>query len=363
MGPSDGATQRPKLGAAAVVSRVVSRPSCNVGGVPLGRGMRHALRRRFAGRILAGIVRVGAFVATLVGVAALACGCGGSVDDPASAACPRPPTTLGTPRLSGDHFEVAVHFTCSGARLAGTLYLPRTHGRHSAVVWLHGSGEQPRLSYGPFVAAYIRDGIAFFSYDKRGVGESEGKCCPDVYGHFNLVTADAVGAVAAIRRSREIDPNRVGFLGASAAGWVAPRAAETSKRVAFLAIASPGVLQHSVVANFEQFAGGSESTKPRPSEAAIATKVAEWERNASGFDPRPYLVRLTTPALWLIGGADRNIPPVQSAAALRSIKRERGKNWTIVTFPGAGHGLFDTPPTDPGAAPLAEAWIRRHVRG
>jgi len=322
-----------------------------------------ALRRRLASHILASTVRAGAFVAALVGVAAFACGCGRSVDDPASAACPRPPTTLGTPRLSGDHRELAVHFICTGARLAGTLYLPPGHGRYPAVVWLHGSGEQPRLSYGPLVAAYIRDGIAFFSYDKRGVGESEGKCCPDVYGHFNLVTADAVGAVAAIRRSPEIDPNRVGFLGASAAGWVAPRAAETSKHVAFLAIASPGVLQHSVVANFEQFAGGSESTKPRPPEAAIAEKVAEWSRNGSGFDPRPYLVRLRIPALWLIGGADRNIPPVQSVAVLRSIKREYGKDWTIITFPGAGHGLFDVPPTDPRAAPSAEAWIRGHDRG
>jgi alpha-beta hydrolase superfamily lysophospholipase len=258
---------------------------------------------------------------------------------------------------------VAVHFTCSGARLAGTLYLPLKHSRHPAVVWLHGSGEEPRLSYGSLVASYIGDGIAFFSYDKRGVGESQGKCCPDVDGHFNLVTADAVGAVAAIRRSHEIDPNRVGFLGASAAGWVAPRAAETSKHVAFLAIASPGVLQHSVVAKFELFAGGSESTKPRPSEAAIAAKVEELQHDASGFDPRPYLVRLNIPALWLIGGADRNIPPVQSAAALRSIKREHRKDWTIITFPGAGHGLFDTPPTDPRAAPIAEVWVRRHVRG
>jgi len=284
------------------------------------------------------------------------------VDDPASDACPRPPVTIDTPRSVGDHLEAAVHFTCSGSRLAGTLYLPRANGRHAAVVWLHGSGEEPRLSYGPLVA-YVKDGIAFFSYDKRGVGESEGTCCPDVYGHFNLVTADAVGAVAALRRSPLIDPNRVGFLGASAAGWVAPRAAEASKHVAFLAIASPGVLQHSIVANFEHFAGGSESTKPRPSEAAIATKVAEWERNASGFDPRPYLERLDIPALWLIGGGDRNIPPVQSVAALRSIKREHGKDWTIIVFPRAGHGLFDSPPTDPRAAPLAEAWVDRHVRG
>jgi hypothetical protein len=299
----------------------------------------------------------------ILAAAAFTCGCGGSVSDPANAACPSPPTSIGRPQVELDHREASIHFTCSGARLAGTMYLPLTHGRHPAVVWLHGSGEEPRLSYGTLVAAYIRDGIAFFSYDKRGVGESEGTCCPDVTGHFNLVTADAVGAVAAIRRAPDIDPDRIGFLGASAAGWVAPRAAEASNHVAFLAIASPGALQHSIVAKFEEFAGGSESTKPRPSEAEIAKKVAEWERNASGFDPRPYLVRLDVPALWLIGGGDRNIPPVQTAATLRSIKRERAKDWTIVVFPGAGHGLFDSPPTDPRAAPMAEKWIRSHVAG
>src|SRR5205809_5142934 len=263
-------------------------------------------------------MRRSAFVVALAGIAPLVCGCGSSVDDPASAACPRPPATIGLPRTSGDHLEAAVHFTCSGSRLAGTLYLPPSTGRHAAVVWLHGSGEEPRLSYGPLVASYVGDGIAFFSYDKRGVGESEGSCCPDVDGHFNLVTADAVGAVAAMRESPAVDGDQIGFLGASAAGWVAPRAAETSAHVAFMAIASAGVLQHSLVAKFEEFAGGSESSKPRPSEAETAKKIASWDR--SGFDPRPYLEKLDLPALWLFGGADRNVPPVQSVAPLRSIK-------------------------------------------
>ena len=248
-----------------------------------------------------------------------------------------------------DHREAEAHFTCSGARLAGTLYLPLERGGHPAVVWLHGSGEQPRLSYGPLVAAYVRDEIGFFTYDKRGVGESEGECCPDETGHFNLVTADAVGAVAAVRSSAEVDADEVGFVGASAAGWVAPRAAEDSGHVAFLAIASPGVLRHSIVAAFEQFAGGSESSEPRPSEAEIAEEIASID--PSGFDPRPYLERLAVPALWLFGAADRNVPPVQSVAALRAIKRDRGKDWTIVVYPRAGHGLFDYPPADPRAAP------------
>jgi uncharacterized protein len=302
----------------------------------------------------------GAWLATLAAAAVAPSSCGGSsTSDPADAACSHPPVSFGRAVAVGDHREASVGFTCEGARLRGTIYLPPGRGRHPAVIWLHGSGEQPRLSYGPLVAAYVRDGIAFFTYDKRGVGESAGKCCPDVYGHFNLVTADAVGAVRAASSYREIDPSQVGFLGASAAGWVAPRAAETSHRVAFVALASAGVLQHSLVAKYEEFAGGSESTKPRPSETEIAEKLASFDR--SGFDPKPYLERLAVPALWLYGGADRNVPPVQSVAELRAIKRTRHKDWTIVVFAGAGHGLFDSPPTAPAAAAIAERWVRDHV--
>jgi uncharacterized protein len=300
----------------------------------------------------------GVCAAILVGgVVLLACSCGGSVNDPADASCPNPPVKFGKPVALADHREVSVQFTCENAQLSGTIYVPLTGAKHAAVIWLHGSGEQPRLTYGPLVSAYVDDGIAFFTYDKRGVGESEGDCCPDVDGHFNLVTADAVGAVAAARSYPGIDPSQVGFLGASAAGWIAPRASETSGHVAFVALASPGVLQHSLVAKFEEFTGGSESDKPRPSEAEIAKKIASWDR--SGFDPEPYLKRLDIPALWLFGGADRNVPPVQSVAELRALKDD--KDWTIRVFPGAGHGLFDSPPTDPRAAPIAETWVREHV--
>ena len=299
-----------------------------------------------------------ALFAAVIGLAAaallLALGSLGNPEDPAVAPCRRPPTMLSRSRVVLDHRELGVRFTCNGAQLAGTLFVPLGRGPYPTVVWLHGSGDQPRLSYGPLVASFVQDGIAFFSYDKRGAGESEGRCCPDEHGRFNLVTSDAVGAVEAARASPAVDDARVGFLGASAAGWIAPRATEQSGHVRFVAIASPGVLRHSIVARFEQEAGdGGRSTE------AIAKEIPSWPR--SGFDPAPSLERLDVPALWLFGGADRNVPAGPSAEALRRIEKRRGKDWTIVVFPGAGHGLLDDPPTDPRAAPLAEAWIRRQV--
>jgi hypothetical protein len=121
--------------------------------------------------------------------------CQQSFDDPASARCPTPAVGFEQPADLGTHKEVVVHFSCEGAMLTGTLYLPESPGAHPAVVWILGGQQTARLTYGDLVGAFTQAGVGFFSYDKRGGGQSQGKCCPGDYGHFNLLTADAVGAV------------------------------------------------------------------------------------------------------------------------------------------------------------------------
>src|SRR5207247_1481456 len=109
---------------------------------------------------------------------------------------------------------------------AATIYLPSSAGRHPALVWVHGAEAVRRIPYAyPLFSMLVQSGIAVLSYDKRGVGESEGVCCPGDSGHFNLLTADVVGAVGVLRSRSDIDPADVGLFGASQAGWIAPRAA------------------------------------------------------------------------------------------------------------------------------------------
>ena len=38
-----------------------------------------------------------------------------------------------------------------------------------------------------------------------------------------------------------------------------------------------------------------------------------------------------------------------------------GKDITVLTFPKAGHGLLDTPPSDPNAGPAMVRWILDHL--
>jgi uncharacterized protein len=287
--------------------------------------------------------------------------CGSSFDDPAGARCDSPEVTYGHVSATTDHRQVDVEFTCVGASQAGTLYLPADGEGHPAVIWVHGAGEATRLPFdAPIVSGFVREGIAFFSYDKRGVGDSEGECCPGDYGHFNLLTADVIGAIVAVRGAEGVGPEDVGLIGASQAGWIAPRAAAESGHVAFTALASAAVLPYEQIAAYADLTGGDGSADPFPSTQEIADTLdgTSWE----GVDPRPYLEHMDVPELFLLGDADREIPYAQTVDALDRLKAD-GASITVASFPGAGHGLLDVPSTDPDALPTLISWVVDVVGG
>jgi pimeloyl-ACP methyl ester carboxylesterase len=71
---------------------------------------------------------------------------------------------------------------------------------------------------------------------------------------------------------------------------------------------------------------------------------------------------MTVPGIWVYGRQDRSQPAEKSAATLDRFRKTEGKDFTVVLFPQAGHGLLDVPPTDPRAMPTLLAWIRKHVQ-
>ena len=132
------------------------------------------------------------------------------------------------------------------AELAGTLTLPKGAGRHPAVVLISGSGPNNRdefvAGHRPFlvIADYLtRRGIAVLRYDKRGVGASKGD-----YAHATSkdFADDAAAAVAFLRSRGDIDPARVGLIGHSEGGLIAPMVAARDPSIAFVVLmAAPGV--------------------------------------------------------------------------------------------------------------------------
>lgn len=161
-----------------------------------------------------------------------------------------------------------------------------------------------------------------------------------------------------VRASTDVDPQQIGFVGTSQAGWIIPHATVASHKVAFLALASAAVLPYEQVKAYAELTGGTGSDKPFPSKEEIAKTLQD--AGPSGADPRSDLEQLTIPALWLYGTADREVPVDQSVALLNTLKAQ-GKNFTIITYPDAGHGLLDSPPTDPQAPATFVEWVLKQV--
>lgn len=136
--------------------------------------------------------------------------------------------------------EEEITFTNGDVRLTGSLVIPKRAGGPSpAVVLIHGSGPVTRDFFGPILYLFARNGIAVLSYDKRGIGKSQGDW---MSANFSDYAADAVAGVAYLRSRKEIDSKAIGLWGVSQAGWIIPQAVEQDPGIAFAVMLSvPGV--------------------------------------------------------------------------------------------------------------------------
>lgn len=265
-----------------------------------------------------------------------------------------------------------------GARLAGTLYLPRPPNpddRWPAVILAHGSGAVDRHA-GPWIAFFTARDIAVLSYDKRGVGASEGawRDAP-----FTTLAADLEAAVAFATTQPGIDPQRVGIHSTSQSGWYAPHSIVNGAQAAFLiqragpavragvgtlhertrewqsdgvpadAIAAAGAFWSAIHALAEQ--GGSLSQAQDMldavrSEPWFESTYGEWSQVRQewwgatvanqALDPAVDASKLSIPVLWFLATDDENVPYEQSRTALAAA----GANVTIVAVQGARHDFL-----------------------
>ncbi|HJR62614.1 MAG TPA: alpha/beta hydrolase, partial [Gemmatimonadaceae bacterium] len=128
----------------------------------------------------------------------------------------------------------------AGITLAGTLTLPRAAGPHPAVVLISGSGAQDRdetvAGHRPFLVLadhLTRLGYAVLRFDDRWAGATAGA---PLQTTLHDIAQDVHGAVDYLRTLADIDPRRVGLLGHSEGGYVAPIVAATDRDIAFLVL-------------------------------------------------------------------------------------------------------------------------------
>src|SRR5262249_48818400 len=114
---------------------------------------------------------------------------------------------------------IEVIFRNGDVALSGTLCMPRSPGRHEAVVILQGSGSESRWGTNRFIAdQFARSNIAALVYDKRGSGLSTGDWRSSSYDDL---ANDVLAGIDLLASRLDVDPRRIGLHGHSEGGIIA----------------------------------------------------------------------------------------------------------------------------------------------
>lgn len=140
--------------------------------------------------------------------------------------------------------EVVFPGGAEGVMLAGEVTMPQTGGPFPALILIAGTGphnrnEEVAPGHKTFLVLsdYLtRCGYAVLRYDKRGIGESRGDYQTATMDDF---ADDAAAAMRWLKTQSNIDTTRVGFLGHSEGGMVAPIAAQSVDAAFLVLLAAP----------------------------------------------------------------------------------------------------------------------------
>lgn len=258
--------------------------------------------------------------------------------------------------------------------LAGTLTYPKSGTHFPAVILISGSGPQDRnseiLNHKPFlvIADYLtKNGIAVFRIDDRGTGKSEG-----LYNETSLIgfVNDTQSAFEYLQTRKEINHSKIGLIGHSLGGVIAPIIASENKDVSFIVLlAGSGIrgdqlmlLQKEIIerkmgvpemgiAQGQQNMEGAYDIilKSNNNRAQLETKLkvyftgvfgamlpesqietlskqmsAPWLADFIKFDPQTSLSKTTCPVLALNGSNDLQVPPKENLESIEKTLKENG---------------------------------------
>lgn len=280
----------------------------------------------------------------------------------------------------------------AGINLAGTLTLPKKDGVFPAVILISGSGPQNRneelLGHKPFLVLsdYLtKNGIAVLRYDDRGVAASK--------GNFKTATSldfstDVEAGIEYLKTRKEINKNKIGLIGHSEGGIIAPMVAGQSKDVAFIVLlAGTGIqgdqllllqqqligkvsgmsdeeLQKNKLSNSKIYDIANKSTSTEQLQTNLTNYIKQnpntekpagmtdeeflklqvqqiatpWMHYFIKYNPAPTLEKVKCPVLALNGEKDLQVPPKENLTAIKEALSKGGnKNVTAIELPNLNH--------------------------
>lgn len=142
--------------------------------------------------------------------------------------------------------EVSYQHSSEKITLAGTFTKPSAGSKFPVVLLITGSGPQDRdetigmhKSFAVFADYLTRQGIAVLRVDDRGVGKSTGNFAQSNSADF---ATDVLSGIAYLKTRPDVDITKIGLMGHSEGGFIAPYVAARSKDIAFIVmLAGPAV--------------------------------------------------------------------------------------------------------------------------
>lgn len=277
--------------------------------------------------------------------------------------------------------------------LAGTLTLPEnTAKKHPAVILISGSGPQNRdeevFGHKTFLVLadhLTRNGIAVLRYDDRGTAESEGNFSTATTADFSN---DVLSAVEFLKSRSDINSKKIGLIGHSEGGIIAPMVANQSKAVSYLVILAgtgiPGkeisLMQTKKLSTLEgdnkeafynfnkellQIASSNESVDEKRKKMIshfednreviktvlpegtnidnfisqqISSALSPWNQYFLKYDPAKEFEKVKIPVLSLNGSKDVQVEATVNQNAIReALKKAGNKQFTIKELEGLNH--------------------------
>ncbi|MDP4264710.1 MAG: alpha/beta fold hydrolase [Bacteroidota bacterium] len=311
---------------------------------------------------------------------------------------PQPPFPYKSENIEFDNADKSLHF-------GATITIPPGKGPFPAAVMITGSGPQNRdeeiMGHKPFAVladALTKKGMVVLRVDDRGVGKSTGKFSEATSADF----AEDVNTSLNYLLSRpEVNKKKVGMIGHSEGGMIAPMVASQRKDINFIILlAGPGIKiadlmteqniailgsvgvsraaqdayrplykeVMSVILNApdtttalrdatsalkkwlagtndtlaKQLGFATEKDQQRLTAMLVKEFSNKWFKYFLAFDPAPYLQKLNCKVLAINGSRDIQVISSSNLAGIRAaLKKSPSKSYQVIELPGLNH-LFQT---------------------
>ncbi len=242
------------------------------------------------------------------------------------------------------HLEIAFPNEAQDLAFGGLLFVPEGDGPFPAAVVIHGSGTSRRENgWYLTLTKHLQDnGIVVLLPDKRGSEKSEGNWRTS---SFEDLATDTLAAIEFLRAQQDVPLSRIGVIGMSQGGWIAPIVAAQEDDLAFVvsmvgaAVTPREQLLYEENYNLRQlgFLPGISNMLAYVGSANVRYLAQpELYELIVDYDPLPYWQDISVKSLALFGADDTNVPSAESAERLMALDNPFIR---VTVYEGSGHAL------------------------